>query len=541
MSLLQMSVAGAVMILVITVIRALAINRVPKKTFLALWGIALARLLIPFSFPSWFSIYSLLERKTPAVVKNTQVIDFLPIISQGATVTGAQQTSAPSVTISAWEIVWMAGVIFCAIFFISAYLRCYKEFQTSLPIENTFIGRWLQSHPLKRRISIRQAGFISAPLTFGIWKPVILMPKETDWKNESALRYVLEHEFVHIKRFDTVSKFLLIAAVCVHWFNPMVWVMYILANRDIELSCDEAVVHQFGNHTRAAYAKILISLEETRSDFAPLCNHFSKNAIEERITAIMKTRKTTILSLALAVVLIAGTVTVFATSAQADKNSDNHVASSPNAVESGTESKPDEEYLSAGLTYKKDIWYYQETPIASIYDDNGSIYTNGDTTDGIYLNIKRDSKGNISEVVVLTKAQFLELIDKYMNDTESVADDNMNTEENDNFEQKETNAVTDDLLYREYQTGEKFFAGVATISKSDILNLISNPNQILVLRNGELQNEIAFSNADITVEISNDGIYCFLATNESKEVIDITSIVNGESVASEDNGVIPLE
>ncbi len=317
MSLLQMSVAGAVMILVITVIRALTINRVPKRTFLVLWGIALVRLLIPYSFPSWFSIYSLLERETPAAVKNTPAADFLPVISQGAAVMGAQQTSVPSVTISVWNIVWVTGVILCAVFFISAYLRCYKEFQTSLPIKNEFIEQWLQSHPLKRRISIRQADFISSPLTFCIWQPVILMPKKTDWENEIALRYVLEHEFVHIRRFDTVTKLLLIAAVCVHWFNPMVWVMYILANRDIELSCDETVVHQFGNHTRAAYAKILISMEETNSGFAPLCNHFSKNAIEERITAIMKTKKTTIFSLVLACLIIAGTAIAFATSAQA--------------------------------------------------------------------------------------------------------------------------------------------------------------------------------------------------------------------------------
>ena len=82
------------------------------------------------------------------------------------------------------------------------------------------------------------------------------MPKRTDWRDETALRYVLEHEFVHIQRFYTVFKLLLIASVCVHWFNPLVWVMYVLANRDIELSCDETVVCRFGSGTRASYAKV---------------------------------------------------------------------------------------------------------------------------------------------------------------------------------------------------------------------------------------------------------------------------------------------
>ena len=141
-----------------------------------------------------------------------------------------------------------------------------------------------------------------------------------DWEDETGLQYILEHEFVHICRFDVIFKLLLLAAVCVHWFDPLVWVMYVLANRDIELSCDETVVHHFGSGTRASYAKVLIRMEETRSGFAPLCNHFSKNAMEERITAIMKTRKITVISLLLAAALVVGTVTVFATSANLEAN-----------------------------------------------------------------------------------------------------------------------------------------------------------------------------------------------------------------------------
>ena len=72
MNLLQMSFTGAVMILAVTVIRALAINKVPKKTFLVLWGIALVRLMIPFSSPSWFSIYSLWNREIPTVGMNVR-------------------------------------------------------------------------------------------------------------------------------------------------------------------------------------------------------------------------------------------------------------------------------------------------------------------------------------------------------------------------------------------------------------------------------------------------------------------------------------
>ena len=115
----------------------------------------------------------------------------------------------------------------------------------------------------------------------------------------------------------SVTKLVLIAALCVHWFNPLVWAMYILANRDIELSCDEAVVRLFGENTKATYARSLISMEETRIGLTPLCNNFNKNAIEERITAIMKIKKTSIFSLVLAVALVAGVTTAFATTAVA--------------------------------------------------------------------------------------------------------------------------------------------------------------------------------------------------------------------------------
>lgn len=130
-------------------------------------------------------------------------------------------------------------------------------------------GQWLRQHPLRRKIAIRQSDRISSPLSFGVLRPVILLPKKTDWTDEEALRYVLEHEFVHIRRFDSVGKLLLIAAACVHWFNPLVWAMYVLANRDLELSCDETVLRRFGGDVRGAYARVLIRMEERRRGVQP--------------------------------------------------------------------------------------------------------------------------------------------------------------------------------------------------------------------------------------------------------------------------------
>ena len=317
MSLLQMSFAGGILILAIIVIRALAINMLSKKTFNALWGISVVRLMIPFSIPSAFSVYSLIGSHAPG--NGLQAIRVLPIGASRQAVSMPVSITNAANAISTWTIVWAAGVLVCAVFFSLAYWKCWKEFQTSLPVGNNFTENWLSVHQQRRRISIRQSGRFSAPLTYGVLHPVILMPISTKWEKTDSLEYVLAHEYVHIRRFDSIRKLVLIVVLCVHWFNPLVWVMYILANRDIELSCDEAVVRFFGENTKAAYARALISMEETRSGLTPLCNNFSKNAIEERITAIMKIKKTTVFSLVLAGFIVAGTATAFATSANAQQ------------------------------------------------------------------------------------------------------------------------------------------------------------------------------------------------------------------------------
>ena len=107
------------------------------------------------------------------------------------------------------------------------------------------------------------------------------MPKKKDWENSQQLKYVLLHEYTHICRFDMVTKLIAALALCIHWFNPFVWAMYILFNRDIELSCDESVVRHFGENTKSFYARTLITMEEKKSGLTPLYNSFSRNAIEE--------------------------------------------------------------------------------------------------------------------------------------------------------------------------------------------------------------------------------------------------------------------
>ena len=322
-----MSFLGTVIILLIVVLRAVLINRLPKKTFLILWWIALIRLLVPFSIKSVTSIYSLLQSIYSDInpVRTAQTTTFLPIhgnmpeIANGLSEAMVQRTES----ISILSVIWLAGLLLCFGFFAVSYIKCYREFRFSLPVENDILEAWKEKHPLKRSLSIRQTETIAAPLSYGVIRPVILMPKNTEWKNIYQLRYVLEHEYVHIRRLDMLTKLIMIAAVCIHWFNPLVWVMYILFNRDLELSCDETVVRRFGMDIKSVYATALISMEEKKSGLTPLCNSFSKNAIEERIRAIMKIKKTSKFAVMISAVLVIGVTGGFATSASSlEKNTE---------------------------------------------------------------------------------------------------------------------------------------------------------------------------------------------------------------------------
>jgi len=350
-----MSVSGAVMITVTIIVRALFIHLLPKRTFPVMWSVITARLLIPFSLPCPFSVYSLLTVSSnaketannaatapvPSLPDRNAYIPFVPKLPEPPalpelpTVNNAD-TGLP---FDIWTAVWLTGMTACAVIFAAAYIKCRIRFGESLPVDNKFIGQWLLEHKRFRRISVRRSDRISSPLTYGIFRPVILLPKSFGSIGADDLNFVLTHEYVHIRRFDAVFKLLLTAAICVHWFDPMVWVMYVTANRDIELSCDEAVIHMLGEHQKKRYAMTLIRMEEAKSGLAPLINGFGKKPVKERITGIMKFRKTTLPAALISALIVVGTTTVFATSA---KQPDSDVPADMMEV-STTEIAPNEE------------------------------------------------------------------------------------------------------------------------------------------------------------------------------------------------------
>ncbi|WP_372632126.1 M56 family metallopeptidase [Cohnella sp.] len=340
MSLLQMSISSSVFIFAVIFLRSLLIHKLPKMTFRFLWGVALIQLLVPVSVQSQFSIFTAAEHlsrmftspkliSTPGSstsINGTTVI--MPPIADPVTAPIMPLKTASQISPFVWG--WLVGCTLCALFFIIPHLRYRTIYKMAVPIRNDFIRKWQHSNLLWRDVQIRQLDHISTPLTYGIFRPVVLLPKNLDYDDEKQLALILTHEFTHIKRFDTLNKWILATSVCVHWFNPFVWVMYILANRDIELFCDETVIRKWGENTKPTYARALVRLEEKKIGLSPMISSFSKSSTEERIISIMKTKKITIATRLLAIGLVASVVVIFATSAldktEASTGVDNPIA-----------------------------------------------------------------------------------------------------------------------------------------------------------------------------------------------------------------------
>lgn len=403
MNLLFMGLAGSVLIIVTLLIRFFAVHKLPRWVFLVFWYVALTRLLVPYSLPSSFNAFDLLNslfsKTQPSsemvdfenmvtAVTSTTISDMLPItikpgdatlaeegireiayatappapdglqgsvssvVEHTTTVPGASDVVAEGsvtalfpdnesvfsslanafqATMDIWLPIWVIGSIVCVAVFAFAYWRSHRKFRESLPVNDAFVAEWVSKQRIRRRLQVRSSDQISTPVCYGIIKPVILLPKHFDWEDREGLLYVLTHEYMHIRHFDSVTKLLIIAAVCLYWFNPLVWALYILANRDIEFATDAAVVRTCGTTTRSQYALTLISMAEAKSSLAPLCNHFSRNVIEERITAIMTMKKTPWVSVALSAVLLTGTTTAFATTPQVQLLADDVSASDVSA------------------------------------------------------------------------------------------------------------------------------------------------------------------------------------------------------------------
>ena len=303
---LNMSITASIAILVILLARIL-LKRAPKIFSYVLWAVVLFRLLCPVSLTSQFSLMGLVPAPTteagrmeyvswniphterPAVAVDVPASDLNQTTDHGVeppTVTVGETDSA-DVLISVVSMVWICGVAAMLMFHLLQLIRLRRNLIGSMPLKD----------------NIYLADYIPTPFVMGLIRPKIYLPSAM---SEAEQSYIIQHEKHHIHRGDHVIKLLAFAAVCIHWFNPLVWLAFVLSSRDMEMSCDEAVIKQVGRDIRADYSSSLLQFSTGKRVILGTPLAFGEGETKERIENIMRYKKPTMIIVVLAAVVCVG-------------------------------------------------------------------------------------------------------------------------------------------------------------------------------------------------------------------------------------------
>ena len=323
---LYMGISGSFLIAAIICLRHFFSQQIPKRFLVVFWIFAIARLLLPISIPIRLPAeYSWNITKTSASQQISKSNRYeSPAANQPVYPDSAKkaQTRASVPEASFWVkyiliTLWATVAIFLAIRISIKHIRSCRLYNMSLPICDERAVKWMQEHHNIRNVALRKSELIKSPLTYGIIHPVILLPSEINL-NEEEFLCIMEHEWIHIRRKDVFVKYLLCLTICIYWFHPLVWMMAVFLNRDIEFASDEEVSRTCSQHCKTAYALALIRLaQESRQSVWPLNACFARHSeIEERIRFIMNTKRYSKKAAVVAAGNICCIMTAFTASAQ---------------------------------------------------------------------------------------------------------------------------------------------------------------------------------------------------------------------------------
>lgn len=320
-TLLQMSFAGGLLIAAVAVLRLFLQKYIHRSVFLLLWFLAVVRLLVPMITPSPLSVFNLpvfsqVEEEPPIVViapeqeqeASSQIPEAI-LSSVEATV----ETAPPIVTLeeqrefSLWQFLfclWAGVAVLLAAFFLLSHLRSRRRYRFSLPVP--------EGVAVPDGLRVRMLDGLSAPLTYGIFRPTVLLPVDFCWEDSSRLEHVLLHEQAHIRCHDVLKKHILLLTVCVHWFNPAVWLMFFLASQDMEIRSDASAVKALGKGGKLPYAQTLVAAEASRMT-SLLDTGFSFSTTAKRLQALISAKYHPVISLLTAIALTLSMTGIFLT------------------------------------------------------------------------------------------------------------------------------------------------------------------------------------------------------------------------------------
>lgn len=279
---------GSAMILMVLALRLFLKKHLPRGIFPALWCAAAVRLLLPITIPSHLSVWNLLHTSVAAQADGviSDVLTPFPSLATNSTA----EPAADITGISPMLLIWLVCAILLAAYFAVGYACMVRQFRGTRLAPQPSIDALLDRFRFSRDPHICVSNSRRAPLTFGVFRPTVLLPEDLP-VGDAQFQLVLAHELAHIRRKDCLRKLLLTVCLCLYWWNPLVWMMVWLANRDMELACDEAVLRALGPDCRKAYALTLLDMAQRNPKSAPLCSGFAKSSAEERIRAILSFKR----------------------------------------------------------------------------------------------------------------------------------------------------------------------------------------------------------------------------------------------------------
>ena len=305
LNVLNMSLTASGIILVVLLVR-LALRRAPKIFSYALWAVVLFRLLCPCTVESAVSLVSSARAFTPAVVESPgfYVHSGVPVVDEPVNYLMAYYRYGMGVEVSVSDRVDFLGTVSAVWLAGAALLLAYSPLSL-LKLRRRLAG----SVPLQGQKGVRLADHIPSPFVLGIVRPQIYLPSGL---NEGERDYILLHERTHIRRGDHILQALAWLAVAVHWFNPLVWLAFHLAGKDMEMSCDEAVLCKMGRDVRADYSTSLLRLSQGgKLPAGPLA--FGGGDPASRIRNVLSYKKPAVWVVALALAAVACTGVALAT------------------------------------------------------------------------------------------------------------------------------------------------------------------------------------------------------------------------------------
>lgn len=292
LKIINMSISASWLILAVLILR-LVLKKAPKWVNVLLWGIVAVRLICPFSFESALSLIPSAETFPEKVISgpsfdvqtgitpvDNRINDYLgDRYFEGVTVPANNGNHMMTIL----TIVWTIGILLLVAYTIISYWRLHREIDTAVRYKG----------------NIFQSENVSSPFVLGLIKPRIYLPFSI---NGQDLEHVVAHEQAHIRRKDHWWKPLGFLLLTIHWFNPFMWLSYVLLCRDIEFACDEKVIRELGNEQRADYTQALVACSINRRTIAACPLAFGEVGVKDRVKSVMNYKKPAFWIITLAVI-----------------------------------------------------------------------------------------------------------------------------------------------------------------------------------------------------------------------------------------------